>query len=101
MNDDVNTYLTNGKKGFLFFQTTNIQVCQELTQKKSGGNTEAYKMYGTYLKSFYSVMIEPSCCKIYQIGLSSKRIHHSIKWNNAVPCIIDEKYKKKHYEPTK
>lgn len=95
MNDDVNTYLNYGKIGKLFFQTTNIQVCQELTQKKSGGNTEAYKMYGTYLKSFYSLMIEPSCCKIYQIGTSSKRIHHSIKWINAVPQIIDEKFKKK------
>lgn len=95
MNDDVNTYLNYGKIGKLFFQTTNIQVCQELTQKKSGGNTGAYKMYGTYLKSFYSLMIEPSCCKIYQIGTSSKRIHHSIKWINAVPQIIDEKFKKK------
>jgi hypothetical protein len=95
MNDDVNTYLNYGKVGKLFFQTTNIQVCQELTQKNSGGNTEAYKMYGTYLKTFYSLMIEPSCCKIYQIGTSSKRIHHSIKWINAVPMIIKENHKKK------
>lgn len=94
MNDDVNSYLNYGKVGKLFFQTTNIQVCQELTQKKAGGNTEAYKMFGTYLKTFYSLMIEPSCCKIYQIGTSSKRIHHSIKWINAVPMIIEEKYKK-------
>lgn len=94
MNDDVNTYLNNGKKGKLFFQISDIQVCQDLTQKKSGGNTEAYKISGTYLKSFYSLMIEPSCCKIYEIGTSSKRIHHLIKWLNAVPMIIDEKYKK-------
>ena len=94
MNDDVNTYLNSGKKGKLFFQISDIQVCQDLTQKSKGGNTEAYKISGTYLKSFYSLMIEPSCCKIYEIGTSSKRIHHLIKWANAVPLILDEKYKK-------
>jgi len=94
MNDDVNSYLTYGKVGVLFFQISYIQLCQELTQKKSGGNTEVYKMFGTYAKSFYSLMVEPSCCKIYEIGTSSKRLHHSIKWLNAVPLILDEKYKK-------
>ncbi len=94
MNDDVNTYLTQGKVGKLFFQITDIAMVQKLTQSNSGGNTEVYKQFGTYVKSFYSVMAEPSCCKISLMGSINKRLHHSIKWNCAVPKIIDQKYKK-------
>jgi hypothetical protein len=94
MNDDVNTYLSQGKIGKLFFQTTDINMCQLLTQSNTGGNTEAYKETGTYVKSFYSVMVEPSSCKIGLMGRTEKRIHHAIKWKNAVPKILDEKYKK-------
>lgn len=94
MNDDVNTYLTQGKKGKLFFQITDISINQMATQSNSGGNTEAYKQYGTYVKSFYSVIAEPSCCKIGLMGSVNKRIHHSIKWKYAVPKILDQKWKK-------
>ncbi len=94
MNDDVNTYLSQGKIGKLFFQTKDICLTQLATQSNSGGNTEAYKDSGTYVKSFYSVIVEPSCCKISIIGTSERRIHHSISWKNAVPKIINEHYKK-------
>ena len=94
MNDDVNTYLTYGKIGKLFFQTGKINLVQLQTQSNSGGNTEAYKSFGTYVKSFYSVMCAPSCCKIDVMGRYDMRIHHKIKWNNAVPKIIDQTYKK-------
>jgi len=94
MNDDVNTYLTQGKIGKLFFQITDVAMVQVLTQSNSGGNTEAYKKYGTYVKSFYSVMAEPSCCKIGLMGRTDMRIHHNIKWQFAVPKILDEKFKK-------
>ena len=94
MNDDVNTYLTQGKVGKLFFQVSPINLVQLLTQSNSGGNTEAYKAYGTYVKSFYSVMAAPSCCKIDLMGRTNKRLHHKIKWNHAVPKILDEKFKK-------
>jgi len=95
MNDDVNTYLTQGKIGKLFFQTANLNLVQLTTQSNSGGNTEAYKSFGTYVKSFYSVIAEPSCCKIDLMGRTNKRIHHKIKWNNAVPKIINESFKKR------
>lgn len=94
MNDDVNTYLSLGKVGKLFFQISNINLVQLATQSNSGGNTDAYKAYGTYVKSFYSVMIAPNCCKISLMGRTDKRIHHSIQWKNAVPKILEEKYKK-------
>jgi len=94
MNDDVNTYLTQGKIGKLFFQVSNISLVQLTTQSNSGGNTEAYKAYGTYVKSFYSVMAAPSCCKIDLMGRTNKRLHHKINWNHAVPKILDQSCKK-------
>lgn len=94
MNDDVNTYLTQGKIGKLFFQIANMMLVQLPTQSNSGGNTEAYKSFGTYVKSFYSVMTAPSCCKISMMGSTHRRIHHKINWNNAVPKIIDEACRK-------
>ena len=94
MNDDVNTYLTQGRIGKLFFQISDICLVQLQTQTNSGGNTEAYKSFGTYVKSFYSVMTAPSCCKIDLIGKVNKRIHHKINWNNAVPKIVDQGHRK-------
>ena len=94
MNDDVNTYLTQGAIGKLFFQIASIMLTQKATQSSIGGNTVAYKENGTYVKSFYSVMAAPSCCKISTLGITSQRIHHRILWNNAVPKIINEQHKK-------
>jgi len=56
--------------------------------------TESYLDGGTYLKSFYSVMFNPSCIKIMMMGNKHKRLHHAVFWNNAVPKIINERYKK-------
>jgi hypothetical protein len=94
MNDDVNTYLTQGKVGKLFFQISAINLTQLATQSNAGGNTEAYKSFGTYVKSFYSVMAEPSCCKINLMGTTHRRLHHKINWTYAVPKILDEQYRK-------
>jgi len=95
MNDDVNTYLTQGKVGKLFFQVSTICLVQLATQSNSGGNTEAYKSFGTYVKSFYSVIAAPNCCVIDLMGRTNKRIHHRINWNHAVPKLLDEKHKKR------
>lgn len=94
MNDDVNTYLSLGSIGKIFVQISTISLTQMATQKNAGGNTETYKDYGTYVKSFYSVMIAPSCVKISLMGTTNRRIHHSIRWRNAVPKIIEEAWKK-------
>lgn len=97
MNDDVNTYLIQGKVGKLFAQISVINLMQLQTQSNSGGNTEAYKAYGTYVKSFYSIMAAPSCCKIDLMGTVNRRLHHRINWNHAVPKILDEKHRKPRY----
>jgi len=94
MNDDVNTYLTQGRIGKLFFQISDVSLVQMATQSNSGGNTEIYKSFGTYVKSFYSVIAAPDCCKIDLMGGKHKRIHHKVNWNNAVPRIIDERHRK-------
>lgn len=94
MNDDVNTYLSLGKVGQLFFHITSTAVVQDETQKTKSGNTVSYLKFGTYVKSFYSVMIHPSACKIKMMRSNHPRIHHKINWNNAVPKILSGRYKK-------
>lgn len=93
-NDDVNLYVEQGLKGKLFVTIPRLRLEQGTTQCTAGGLTEMYKEMGTYVKSFYTVMIAPSCVKISTMGVSHRRIHHRVSWNNTVPLIINEKYKK-------
>lgn len=97
-NDDVNTYVSRGKLGEIWCQIANVNLTQVLTQQQTGGNSEAYKSYGTYVKSFYSVMINPSSVKVGFIGPASARIHHQIDWPKTVPCIISDRFKKERIE---
>lgn len=94
MNDDVNTYVLNGMRGGLFFTYMPFQLDQADTQQNSGGITELYLDSGTYVKSFYTVMVAPSCTTIKQMGGSFKRLHHSIEWKRCTPCIVRQEYKK-------
>lgn len=93
-NDDVNTYVSLGSRGELFLQCANVNLEQMLTQEQTGGNTDAYLKYGTYSKSFYSVMVNPSCVKVSMMGTSHRRIHHKVQWEYAVPKILSAKYRK-------
>ena len=95
INEDVNTYVTKGNKGQLFFSILNIILVQGETQHNKGGMTETYLDNGTYTKSFPTVMLNPSCCKIAYMGQSSKRIHHKIMWRYAVPKILNQTWQKK------
>ena len=94
MNDDVNTYLSLGKVGKLFFHITNVAISQDTTQKTKSGNTVSYLKFGTYVKSFYSVMVCPSACKIKMMRSNHPRLHHKIDWNAAVPKIISSDFRK-------
>lgn len=94
MNDDVSTYIHHGNMGKLFLTISNIAIIQKETQKNAGGLTDMYLQFGTYIKSFYTVMYLPSAVFIEMMGTSHKRLHHQIKYDNAVPCIISEKWKK-------
>lgn len=94
MNEDVNTYITLGHKGDLFFTFTNLQLDQKDTQSNEGGMTKEYELSGTYIKSFQSVVMHPSGTRVSMMNSTNTRIHHTIKWKNTAPKILDEKYKK-------
>jgi hypothetical protein len=93
-NDDVNTYISHGATGKLFFTYCPIQLTQGVTQQNKGGITEAYKENGTYVKSFYTVMISPSSTWIELMGHSNPRLHHTHDWNKVCPKILHEKYRR-------
>jgi len=94
LNEDVTTYVMLGAMGKLFFTHWGIQVDQPPTQSQAGGVTELYKKLGTYAKSFYTVMAAPSCVTVRRMGRTNQRLHHSIKWNNAVPKLVSESLRK-------
>ena len=94
LNEDVNTYMTLGNRGDIFFTTNLLELKQKQTQSSKGGMTEAYLEGGTYIKSLYTVMYGPSYTKITVMGYTNKRLHHHINWKCAVPKILNEKYKK-------
>ena len=94
INEDVNTYVVLGSRGLLFLQVPHVALNQVSTQQSSGGMTDIYLDSGTYVKSFYTVMYAPACTCIRMMGTKHRRLHHSINWNNAVPKIIPEQFKK-------
>lgn len=94
INEDVNTYVELGKTGQLLLTAVDVSLVQKPTQKNKGGMSETYNDDGTYLKSFYTVMSNPSCVKIDAMATDHTRIHHRVNWNNAVPKIISSSYKK-------
>lgn len=94
INEDVNMYITYGSRGELIFQPPQVALNQLATQSNSGGLTDIYLDYGTYVKSFYSVLYCPSFVSVRLMGTTHQRLHHSIKWDNAVPKIIPEEFKK-------
>ena len=94
LNEDVNTYVTLGNRGKLFFQFYSVSVEQVATQANAGGMTEVYLDVGTYVKSFYTVMRAPSCVKVHDLHSRHARIHHKINWQDAVPRILSETHRK-------
>jgi hypothetical protein len=94
INEDVNTYTTLGSRGELFLTFTNIQLDQKDTQSNSGGMTNEYMLSGTYVKSFHSVMMSPSSVRVSMMNANNPRLHHSVKWGNTTPMILDNSHKK-------
>ena len=99
MNDDVNTYIVGGMRGELFFTVSAVMLNALPTQQTKGGMTEIYLDSGTYMKSMYTVMMAPSCTTVRMMGRINMRLHHNIKWRNAVPKIISDKHRKPRQHP--
>jgi hypothetical protein len=93
INEDVNTYVKKQSLGLLMGTIPMIALGQKTTQKNKGGMTDLYLDSGTYVKSFYTVMINPSSCFIKPMGDKHKRLHHAIQWDLAVPKIINQDLK--------
>lgn len=98
-NDDVNTYVAGGFRGGLFLTITSVQVNQKQTQSNAGGLTDIYLEYGTYVKSFYTVMLSPASVKIGEVGSSYSRIHHVIDWPKTAVQIVPESVRKPDPSP--
>jgi len=94
MNEDCTAYVIGGLRGRVFLQTFSASLSQKATQANAGGMTDAYLESGTYQKTFYTIMAAPSCTRIRTVTPNSGRIHHSIKWNNCAPKILNEKWRK-------
>lgn len=100
MNEDVNTYVTLGSRGNLFFTIPFISLTQSATQGNDKGITDMYLKYGTYCKSFTTIMMQPSSTRVAMMNAKHIRLHHLIDWPTTVPVIIEEKYKKISYHDT-
>ena len=93
MNEDVNTYTTLGSRGAVFLTVPFAAINQTATQSQSGGITEMYKRFGTYCKAFTTVMMMPSAVRVSMMQSKTPRIHHTIDWGRAVPCIVPERFR--------
>lgn len=94
INEDVNTYTNLASRGGLFMTITDVALQQKATQTNKGGMSDLYADSGTYVKSFYSVMYQPSSVKVSMMMTTHARIHHKVKWKNTVPCILREIHRK-------
>lgn len=95
INEDVNTYTMEAHRGMLFFTANQVSLNQKQTQSNKGGMTDIYLDSGTYIKSFFSVIVCPSAVKVSLMGGGGdKRLHHFVYWNNCAPKIVRESVKK-------
>lgn len=94
MNEDVNTYTTEGCRGKLFLTIPFVSITQTATQSNKSGITDMYLRYGTYCKAFTTSMMQPSSVKVSMMNSTHQRIHHSISWKNTIPMIVSQAYKK-------
>lgn len=98
INEDVNTYTCEQRKGVTFATIHGVSLTQKQTQTNAGGMTDLYLDSGTYIKSFYSVMYCPSAVLIGSLSngfnKENARLHHMVNWNACAPKIIREAHKK-------
>lgn len=94
INEDVNTYTCKQRSGQIFLTSMATSIVQKQTQTNAGGMTDLYLDSGTYVKSFYSVMYAPSCVSVKLLQSKHSRLHHSVNWKAAAPCIIREQHRK-------
>jgi hypothetical protein len=100
LNEDLNAGLVMAKRGVIPLTVAGFSLSQRTTQQGKGGLTDSYLLMGTYVKSFYSLMIHPSgvIIRLTNGGTTENngqlRLHHAVYQNKTFPRIISERYKK-------
>ena len=94
MNEDVNAYTLLQSQGMFCLNIMQIRLQQPITQT-TGSMASVYRQYGTHVKSFLTVMLNPSFVKIGVIQNKHQRLHHKIEWNRCAAKIVRETHKKK------
>ena len=92
INEDVTTPAYYNSIGKLFYTTLFVQVSLLEHSKNEGGSTEQYKEVNTYWNYFYPLLWCPQAIKIVQ--KSKHEFIKNISWNNLLPQVINERYKK-------
>ena len=95
LDEDMVASLRCGLSGDLLLTSVDMTIQQIKTQANKGGLTDAYLDFGTYTKSFYAVIMNPSICKIAMMGDKHMRIHHRVAVGGMAPMIISGRYRKK------
>ena len=95
INEDTNMYVWAGLRGILVGTIMHVRLKQKPTQKNAGGLTDAYLDLGTYIKSFYSVMVSPAAVKVSVLKQKNWRMHHKIDWRKVAVQIVPERVKRR------
>ena len=90
MNEDVSTYTHKGSTGLVMLSINQVSLVQKQSQGTPGGMSDVYLGAGTYVKSFYTVMCQPSSVVVTSMGNDNPRLHHNVRWRNTVPKIVKE-----------
>lgn len=94
INEDVNSYTRGNQLGELFISFPHVTIHQRASQT-GNGMSKTYEKFGTYTKSFYSVIQCPSFVKISVLqSPTSYRIHHNINTRLGVTKVLSSMYKK-------
>lgn len=94
INEDTTTNALLNQTGKLFLTCMDVMLDQITTQQNAGGLSDIYLDWGTFYKSFYSVMFAPSCVSVGVMNTANARIHHMVDWTRCAPKILNERYKK-------
>lgn len=93
INEDTNAYTSLQHSGqCLFLSTSQFRLKQTTTQKNQGGLTDIYLELGTFVKSFYTVIVHPSGTFVKAMGDHHMRLHHHVISDATYPKIIRESH---------
>lgn len=91
INEDATAYVYNGHRGRMAITLAEVMLDQPSTQQNSGGMTDIYKSFGTWLKTAYTVMMCPSAVK-FSILPIARRVHHNVNFNLCAPKVLSSRY---------